>query len=246
MKAHSQNISRSHSWRGKTFKVEVLFSGAGVAQTIWIERNGQALLFDTGDGALRDLLNNDFDLNKLQAIYYTHGHFDHIGGLYSLLGFLRMVGRTANLIVAFPERTAEIPAIVKSFLSIYQKTTPYKIELRELKPFQKITLDDITIDPFPMMHCGSIEGGEILDRIPAYGYRITDGRESIAVSGDTGLCPELSELIKGADLAILEATYRDSSEISREMLGQVHLSEDIASEIGQLAKEFILIHKGRR
>jgi len=246
MSKNSDKISGKHSWMGKSFKVEVLFSRAGLAQTIWIESDDTALLFDTGDGALRDILAGNLDLNKLQAIFYTHGHFDHIGGLYSILGFLRMVGRTASLTIAFPDGSAEIPSTVKNFLTLYQKTMPFKIKLRPLKPFQKISLDDTTIEAFPMIHCGSIESGRILDPIPAFGYRISSGNESVAISGDTGLCPELSELIKGADLAILEATYRDSSEMSRQMLKRVHLSEDIAREMGQAAKEFILIHKGKR
>ena len=246
MSKNLKNIDGKHTWKGKSFKIEVLFARAGLAQTIWVESDGSAILFDTGDGALRDILEGDFDLNKLQAIFYTHGHFDHIGGLYSLLGFFRMVGRTTNLTIAFPEGAAEIPSTARNFITLYQKTMPFKIKLRPLKPFQKISLDDTTIEAFPMIHCGSVEGGRILDPIPAYGYRISCDDESIAISGDTGLCPELSELIKGADLAILEATYRDSSEMSRQMLKRVHLSEDIAREMGQAAKEFLLIHKGKR
>jgi hypothetical protein len=53
-------------------------------------------------------------------------------------------------------------------------------------------------------------------------------------------------LVKGADLAIIEATHENSAEVDQETLEKVHLSEDLAREIGALAKKSILVHKDRR
>jgi ribonuclease BN (tRNA processing enzyme) len=52
--------------------------------------------------------------------------------------------------------------------------------------------------------------------------------------------------VRDADLAIVEATYQSSDSISAETLATVHLSEDVAREIGQLAKELIIVHRGHR
>lgn len=78
------------------------------------------------------------------------------------------------------------------------------------------------------------------------GYRISYKGEIIAISGDTGICPSLEALVKNADLAILEATFKNSKEVKEESLRKEHLAEDVATEIGKLAKEFTLIHKGKR
>ena len=102
------------------------------------------------------------------------------------------------------------------------------------------------VKPFQVIHCGSIEGQAVMDPLPAVGYRISSGDETVIISGDTGDCESLRENVRGADLAIIEATFKTSDEASEEELKKVHLSEDIAAEIGKTAKEYILVHKGRR
>jgi ribonuclease BN (tRNA processing enzyme) len=234
------------SWEGRSLTARVLFSRAGVAQHIWIENENGAVLIDAGDGLIRDLISNDLEPARIRGVIFTHGHFDHVGGLYSLLGFLRMTGRREPLPIAAPRGCTEVFSLVQNFKSCYPDTIPFEILRKEIEPHQVIRIAGMTIKAYPVVHCGSIEGFGILDLIPAVGYRISHGGEVIAISGDTGMCPSLKELVKGADLAILEATHRKSAEVSRETLEKVHLSEDLAKEIGKLATDLILVHKTKR
>lgn len=232
------------SWEGKSLRVHVLYSRAGVAQHIWIENENGAVLIDTGDGLIRDLISNDLDPKRIRGVIFTHGHFDHVGGLHSLLGFLRMIGRKEPLPIVTPEGCTEVFSLVENFERCYPDTIPFEIRRKEVRSQQVIQIADMTIKAYPVVHCGSIEGFGILDRIPAMGYRISHEGETIAVSGDTGFCPSLKELARGADLAIIEAGYEKSRGVDREVLEKVHLSEDLAQEIGRLAKNFVLVHRG--
>lgn len=241
-----ENSDKIPSWRGKNLGVKVLSSKAGYSQHILIENDTSALLFDTGDGILRDLKSSGFNRGKLAAIFYTHGHFDHMGGLYPLLGFLRMIGRKDDLYIFAPEGCSEVTSVVGNFVSLYSDTIPFKIILKNALPGEKYEFSGITVRPFPVIHCGSIEGQPVMDPLPALGYKITCGDETVVISGDTGDCETLRENVRGADLAIIEATFRSSDEESEEELKKVHLSEDLATEIGKTAKEYILVHKGRR
>jgi len=236
----------TQSWHGKNVSVVILYSRAGVAQHIWLSTHEHAVLIDTGDGLLRDLLDNNFDLMQLRAIIYTHGHFDHMGGLYSLLGFLRMIGRIEPLHVFAPKGCTEVSAITDSFMKIYSNTIPFEIVYKEVLPREGFRIAEISIEPYPVIHCGSTHEGGILDPIPALGYRLTHGDEIVAISGDTGLCSSLKGLVSGADLAIIESVYERSEDADKETIDKVHLSEDIAEKLGKLAKEFFIVHKGRR
>jgi len=232
------------SWEGKSLRARVLFSRAGVAQHIWIENENGAVLIDAGDGLIRDLISSDLDPGRIRGVVFTHGHFDHVGGLYSLLGFLRMIGRKEPLPIVAPRGCTEVFALVENFERCYPDTIPFEIRRREIRPEQVIRIAEMSIRAYEVVHCGSIEGAEILARIPAMGYRVSHAGEIIAVSGDTGFCPSLGRLAKGADLAIIEASYKKSKGVDREILEKVHLSEDLAQEIGRLAKSFLLVHRG--
>ncbi len=233
-------------WTGDKHDVIVLHSRAGIAQHIWIENDDRAILIDAGDGALRDIRANRLNRDNLGGIFFTHGHFDHMGGLHSILGFLRMIGRKDDLPVIRPRGCAEVKAVIESFIEIYGETIPFTVISREANPGEKFEIGGMSIEAFPVVHCGSIEGASVLAPIPAMGYRVSSGGETVVISGDTGDCETLREMAAGADLAILEATYEKSSDVSEEELQNVHLSEESAAEIGALAREYILVHKGRR
>lgn len=234
------------SWQGKDLRANVLFSRAGVAQHIWINSKKGAVLIDTGDGLLRDVLAAKLDLAQIRAIFYTHGHFDHMGGLHSLLGFLRMVGRIEPLPIYAPAGCTEVKSMLDSFIDCYQGSIGFDLSYHELQPMAATEVEDMTVTAYPMIHCGSIAGSDVLDQIPAMGYRVVAKGESVAVSGDSGRCPSLEDLVRDADLAIVEATFQSSDSISAETLATVHLSEDVAREIGQTAKELIIVHRGHR
>ncbi len=234
------------SWQGKQIRVEIPFSRAGVSQHIWMESEDESILVDVGDGILRDVLQNRFDLNKIRGVVFTHGHFDHMGGLHSLLGYLRMIGRKEVLPIFAPEGCTEVFSAAENFIKCYPDTIPFEISAIGVERNEEFHIGAFLIRAYPVVHCGSIDGAGILDPIPALGYRISRGGETIAITGDTGISSPLKELVEGTDLAIIEATFRRSSEASKESLEKVHLSEDLAKEIGKLAKEFILVHKGKR
>jgi ribonuclease BN (tRNA processing enzyme) len=233
-------------WNGKNLKVTVLYSRAGIAQHIMIESDKGVLLFDCGDGVLRDIVADGLDTNSIEAIFFTHGHFDHMGALHSLLGFMRMIGRKRDLPIYAPENCTEVISFVENFRRLYSASIPYEIILENPRPGELFAFSEMAVHPFPVVHCGSIEGKGILDPIPALGYKIARNDEIVVISGDTGDCESLRDNVRDADLAIIEATIETSEEATDEELKKVHLSEDLATEIGKTAKEFVLVHKGRR
>lgn len=230
-------------WQGKALSVKILYSQAGVAQQILVQNKNGTVLFDIGDGTLRDILSNNLDLQTLKGFVFTHGHFDHVGGLHSLLGYLRMIGRKEDLPIVFPKDCVEVISTIKNFKMFYNDTLPFTISCKEISEYEIFDINGMNIKAFPVVHCGGIEGSSILKRIPAMGYRISFNSEIIALTGDTGLCDSLEELVKKADLAIIESTIPKEKIVEEEIIKNVHLSENLAKAIGEKAKDYILIHK---
>jgi ribonuclease BN (tRNA processing enzyme) len=226
-------------WQAKNWNVKVLYSKAGVATQILISSLKCDILVDVGDGTLRDLLELDYDFEQLKGVAITHGHFDHVGGVWTLLGFLRMIGRTSDLFLITPRSCSEVEKLVERFMAVYGDTMPFRVILKELSDEEKITIGRMEVQAFSVIHRGSTKLHGVGKRVPAVGYSIGYDKQRIVISGDTGICRALKKFVKGADLAILEATVKEKTAKNFE----VHLSIEEATEIGKTAKKFILIHQ---
>lgn len=141
--------------------MQVLFTAAGVGQQIWIENNLGALLVDVGDGTLRDILSSGMNPRTIKGIVITHGHFDHIGGLYTLLCFMRMVGCSEPLPIVTPVGCAEVRAALNVFKERYGDSIPFEVVLREVGHLEQVEIAGMDVEPHVVVHCGSLWGGQI-------------------------------------------------------------------------------------
>lgn len=233
------------SWDNDEVLVNVPFSAAGVGTTILLTSKftGKMMLLDVGDGVLRDLLrtleNSEF-VNEINLIAISHGHFDHVGGLYSLLGFMRMLGRTNPLNIIIPPKCKEVKEIVKGFKELHHDTLPFKIWYHEISPGSDFDTDFFKVKAYEVEHYSlehtNEEEEEVLE--PAHGYRVRIGETVIAYTGDTRMCSGVEAVVADADLAIIEATRTSTPKSGR----RVHLSIDEANKLGKLAKKYVLIH----
>ena len=245
VKSVNKNVVDDSStiWENDEVQVRVPFSIAGVATTIVLTSKftGKIMLLDVGDGALRDLLqmgNMDF-VNDIDPIALSHGHFDHIGGLYTLLGFMRMLGRTTPLNILIPKGCIQAISVIKGYREIHRATLPYTIWYHELSQGSGFDTDFFKVKSIEVEHFSleSDPGEGLLE--PALGFRIGVGGTVVGYTGDTRLCSGAEAAVRDTDLAIIEATHKRAPSSGH----RVHLSLSEANDLGKLAKEFILIHK---
>ncbi|WP_455142990.1 MBL fold metallo-hydrolase [Candidatus Hodarchaeum mangrovi] len=221
-------------------KHQLLFSSAGIATQILISSEKDTILLDIGDGIIRDLLKTEINFSKSQSwhIFISHGHYDHCGGLFSFLGFLRMLGLPSNINVYYPSESIEVESLLDVFTSIYKDSLPFKLKNRPLKNNETVRISrSIYVKSYPMVHYGSIVNQGLLARVPTYGYAIFHNKiKYLAFTGDTGINNNLVDLVKDAEYAFIEATNPE------DISSKNHLNEEEALNLGKLAKRFLLIH----
>lgn len=206
-------------------RFEVIFCGTGSPQfqpdrgqpCTAIIAAGKLFLFDTGQGAAQGLQSVGAPLLKLDSIFLTHLHSDHMSGLGDVLHNSWLYGRKMRANVVGPPGTEEtLRGVQLSFAADFAerqhtigdeytdksvgmgKARDIEVTGNALLPvYEK---DGVTISAFGVEHPSWDH---------AYGYKITYRGKSVIISGDTRYSSNLVMHSKGTDMLIHEALNED-------------------------------------
>lgn len=168
---------------------------------------GKYLLFDAGRGVGLQLWAKRVPLGRIDRIFLTHLHSDHLTGIPDLLltGRLRspFANRKGPLKITGPKGTAAFAAhLVKAFaadIAIRQADQKIpaawaQIEVKEITTGLVYDEAGVRVTAIAVNHGAKIK--------PTVGYRIAYGGRSVVISGDTKFSKNLMQKAKGADLFI--------------------------------------------
>ena len=180
---------------------------------------GQRLfIFDAGAGSVRNLSLMGLSPSRVERVFLTHFHSDHIDGLGELM-LQRWAGSgaTAPLLVHGP---AGVETVVSGLMTAYGLDRNYRIAhhgeavtppagfggqavaFDALSGADGVTLidePDLKIRAFPVDHAPVS---------PAVGYVIEYKGRKAVISGDTDISPNVERTARGADLLVHEGLSR--------------------------------------
>ncbi|KGD84676.1 ribonuclease Z [Pantoea sp. BS_4] len=122
------------------------------------DKSGATWLFDCGEGTQLQFMRSDLKPGKLDKIFITHLHGDHIFGLPGLLTSRSMAGLTTPMTVYGP---AGLKAFVETALSLSSSYTDYPLEIVEIAAGEVLDDGEFRVTAWPMNHT-----------IACFGYRI--------------------------------------------------------------------------
>ena len=207
-----------------------LLSPDRVSSGLMVETAGNPLLFDLGAGVLHRLSCSLEDITKIEHIFISHLHVDHISDIVALIQSLWLSGYDKMLNVYGPSQIQKM-AVLLAEIFPYLKGK-IKMKYHQLEPGFLAKVKEWTVLAFPVDH-GDIE---------AYGFHIEAEGKRVVYSGDTRPCKEMIKHAKGADLLIHECSMPDR--MKGEMVTATHTTP---GDLGRLAAEanvkaLVLVH----
>ncbi|GAB6930157.1 ribonuclease Z [Paenibacillus sp. JCM 10914] len=125
-----------------------------------LEERRSLWLFDCGEGTQHQILKSPLKLSKLEKIFITHLHGDHLFGLPGLLSSRGAQGVKLPLMIYGPPG---IKNFVETTLGISQSRVPYTMEI--IEHTGGILFED---------HSFRVESALLDHRAESYGYRIVE------------------------------------------------------------------------
>jgi ribonuclease BN (tRNA processing enzyme) len=205
----------------------VLGSGSSVphpkraSSGYWLEAEGGSVLLDCSAAAVHRMAQEGCDWVELGAIWISHFHLDHCGGLPAFLFGTKHApetqGRTKPMRIFGP---TGLRKLIETFDSAYDYgffRQPFPLEIVEIAAGQKLKMAGMEASFFSTPHTEDSH---------AIRLEAPSGR-SIVFSSDTGYSTNLAVFARDADVLLIECSF------VRETPVKIHLD---ANHIVQMAK----------
>ena len=175
-----------------------------------LQVHGRLFLLDCGEGTQYAMARYRIPMMKLDTVFISHIHGDHVFGIFGLLSTLGMKGRQMPLNVFAPP---SFGPILKFFLSYYGDGLAYEIRFTPLKmkePETVLETKSVKVEAFPLNHAIETFGFRIMEKEPPLNVR----KEAI---GEYGLTlTEIGFLKRGEDvrradgsvISVADAAYK--------------------------------------
>jgi ribonuclease BN (tRNA processing enzyme) len=201
--------------------------------SVLMRTGGKILLFDSGAGTMRRLLEAGVEIYDVSFVFYSHFHPDHTGELAAFLFSNKYPDESRRRIPLTLAAGKGFLEFFENLKRVYGRWIEPDSCLLDIVEFDNTRGDarqyaDFAVETLPMEH-----------NPESIAYRITgSGGASAVYSGDTDFSDNLVTLSKNADLLICESALPDELKVKG------HLTPSQAGEIASRANvgKLVLTH----
>lgn len=170
-----------------------------------VRRDGELLLFDCGEGTQVSLKMLNLHWKRINRIFISHMHADHVTGLPGLLMLSSQVDRSEPLYIYGPERLRDYIDANRRLLDMYIN---YEIRFIPTQPGIILDTDNFTVQAIPLLHTK-----------PCMGFVLTEkdrpGQFNVEKANALGIpCgPLWGQLQRGQDITLPDGTIVHPSQV---------------------------------
>lgn len=185
----------------------VLGSGTSVphprrsSSAYWLETANGSLLMDISPSAIQQMAREDCDWANLDAIWVSHFHFDHFGGLAPFLFGMKHAPQTQNrtkpLVIYGPKGLQRVFNIIDAANNYRLLEQPFQVIFQEVQHGEVFEiLPELAAQAFKTLHNDE-----------SLALCVDNGNSSLVYTSDTGFDERLIEFVYGVELLLIECSF---------------------------------------
>jgi ribonuclease Z len=175
------------------------------------------ILVDCGEAVDRSYKASGLSYDAIDAIFLSHLHSDHVGGLFMFMQGMWLEGRRKPLKVYLPGKAIKPLRAMLNTVFLFVEVLPFRLELMPLEEKKVVKVDAARITPFYTTHLERTRaqfGKKYRTDFSAYCFLIEHKGVRIGHSADLGRPEDLEPLVtERLDLLICELSHFTPKEI---------------------------------
>jgi len=221
----SQSVAEHHP-ADEAGSIKVTLLGTGTPQlnprrmsySTLIEAGDEVLLFDAGRAAMLQAKKSGANLKKLNKLFLTHLHSDHVVGIPDvwLTGFLAPSFRATPMLVWGPKGVDGLTAGLRQAYDVDvdlrvaqyggKRAAGMEFETTQVHDGYVYESNGVRVTAFEVQHTGPET---------AYGYKVEYQGRSVVLSGDTVYSENVARQAAGVDLLVHQVGYAPAEAIEQ-------------------------------
>jgi ribonuclease BN (tRNA processing enzyme) len=186
--------------------------GTGIAgrfqSSILLKIDQKMLLLDAGEPCSSQLLELGVPLSEIDAVWISHAHADHIGGLPMLLQASWLHGRRRPLPVAVPRDLAVPLRAWLDAILLPDEVLRFSAEIFSWQAETASALEGVTVIPHLTTHLGASRQQVGNRPAESFMFEILGAGKRLVYSGDLGSADDLNVVVgKPLDLLVCELAH---------------------------------------
>ena len=163
-----------------------------------VRRNGELFLFDCGEGTQVSLKMLNLHWKRINRIFISHMHADHVTGLPGLLMLSSQVDRTEPLYIYGPDKLKDYIDANRRLLDMYIN---YEIKFIPVQPGHILDTAEYSVEAVPLLHTKPCMGYVLTEKDRPGEFNVENAK---AIGVPCG--PMWGELQRGYDVTLEDGT----------------------------------------